>query len=86
MAERPDGGRIPFRPYPTPLLGDDGEVIGAVNLLLDPRNEKGVEALRALARRCRRLAQAMTDPKTVGTLNGMAEDYEERACALPRLH
>ena len=35
VAERPDGSRINFRPYPTPVFADDGQLAGAVNLLLD---------------------------------------------------
>ncbi len=35
VAERPDGTRISFLPYPTPLLGRDGEVISGINLLIE---------------------------------------------------
>ena len=35
IAERPDGSRFPFLPYPTPIFDDEGEMIGAVNLLVD---------------------------------------------------
>src|SRR6187399_3322937 len=35
VAERPDGTRVNFRPYPTPVFDDDGQLAGAVNLLLD---------------------------------------------------
>ena len=35
IAERPDGTRIPFRPYPTLLCDADGKVTGAINLLID---------------------------------------------------
>jgi hypothetical protein len=31
------------------------------------------------ARRCRRLADGINDPKTLETLRKMAEDYEQRA-------
>ena len=31
VAERPDGGRVPFMPYPTPLRDEAGRVVGAVN-------------------------------------------------------
>jgi len=34
-AERPDGSRVRFRPYPTPMFDDEGTFIGAVNLLVD---------------------------------------------------
>ena len=34
LMERPDGTRVPFAPFPTPLRGSGGELTGAVNLLL----------------------------------------------------
>ena len=35
IAERPNGTRINFIPFPTPLFDEDGCLTGAVNLLLD---------------------------------------------------
>src|SRR5580692_609506 len=35
VAERPDGTRVSFIPYPTPLFDAEGELIGAVNMLVD---------------------------------------------------
>jgi PAS domain S-box-containing protein len=35
VAERPDGTRVPFMPYPTPLFDAQGELVGAINLLMD---------------------------------------------------
>ena len=35
VAERPDGTRVPFIPYPTPLFDDAGRLTGAVNMLVD---------------------------------------------------
>jgi PAS domain S-box-containing protein len=35
VAERPDGKRIPFIPYPTPLFDASGRLTGAINLLVD---------------------------------------------------
>jgi PAS domain-containing protein len=43
IAERPDGTRINFIPYPTPLFDDDGNLAGAVNLLLDVTPERRPE-------------------------------------------
>ncbi|MFJ3463402.1 PAS domain S-box protein [Achromobacter spanius] len=40
IIERPDGTRIPFAPYPTPLRDGDGNVIGAINMLVDISAEK----------------------------------------------
>ena len=44
IAERPDGRRIPFRPYPMPLRDAGGTVVGALNLLVDISDEKRAEA------------------------------------------
>jgi PAS domain S-box-containing protein len=35
IAERPDGTRVRFRPYPTPLRDASGQLVGGVNLLMD---------------------------------------------------
>lgn len=35
IAERPDGRRVAFEPYPTPLRSADGALVGAVNVLVD---------------------------------------------------
>ncbi|PWT86461.1 MAG: histidine kinase [Proteobacteria bacterium] len=35
IAERPDGTRIRFLPFPTPLRDASGQIIGAINLLMD---------------------------------------------------
>jgi signal transduction histidine kinase/ActR/RegA family two-component response regulator len=46
IAERPDGSRRWFTPYPTPLHDDFGRVIGGINMLVDITKSK--EAERAL--------------------------------------
>jgi two-component sensor histidine kinase len=50
VAERPDGSRIVFEPYPTPLHDGAGRAIGAVNMLVDITQRKATEQqLRLLA-------------------------------------
>ena len=44
IAERPDGSRVPFIPYPTPLHDADGRLVGAVNMLVDITERKQAEA------------------------------------------
>src|SRR5262249_13644192 len=39
IAERPDGTRVRFRPFPTPLRDPSGALIGAINLLMDITEE-----------------------------------------------
>ncbi|MEI9419183.1 PAS domain S-box protein [Mesorhizobium sp. Cs1321R2N1] len=43
IAERPDGIRIPFIPYPTPMRDADGNVIGGINMLVDVSERKQAE-------------------------------------------
>ena len=43
VAERPDGTRVPFIPYPTPLFDASGALTGAVNILIDITDRKQVE-------------------------------------------
>jgi PAS domain S-box-containing protein len=47
IAERPDGTRVNFVPYPTPLHDSNGKLIGAINMLVDITDrKKAEEALR----------------------------------------
>jgi PAS domain S-box-containing protein len=43
VAERPDGTRVPFIPYPTPLRDGKGRVVGAINMLVDISERKQAE-------------------------------------------
>jgi PAS domain S-box-containing protein len=43
IAEKPDGTRVPFIPYPTPILNEAGDLIGAVNMLVDITDRKRAE-------------------------------------------
>ncbi len=44
ICERPDGTRVPFIPYPTPLRDEAGALVGAVNMLVDVSERKEAEA------------------------------------------
>lgn len=47
MAERPDGTRVMFQPYPTPVRDDDGTMIGAINVMVDvTERNRAEQALR----------------------------------------
>jgi PAS domain S-box-containing protein len=43
IAERPDGSRVSFIPYPTVIEDPDGRLLGAVNVLIDITDRKEVE-------------------------------------------
>ena len=51
IAERPDGTRVRFAPYPTPLFDGRGNLTGAVNMLLDitERHEAELQSARLAA-------------------------------------
>ncbi len=51
MAERPDGTRVPFIPYPTPLYDETGALVGAINMLVDISERKRTEEQQALLMR-----------------------------------
>jgi len=78
IAERPDGTRFAFRPYPTPLFDDEGKFIGALNMLVDVTDEQS-GVLHEQAERCRRLARATYDRATSKVLGEMASEYEKIA-------
>jgi PAS domain S-box-containing protein len=44
IGERPDGSRVSFVPYPTPLRDSSGKLIGAINMLVDITDRKRAEA------------------------------------------
>ncbi len=79
LAERPDGTRVMFAPYPTPLLDETGEIVGAVNILIDVTEACQAGELRAQAMRCRRLARSLTDQRAIDTLLLMATEYDDKA-------
>ena len=81
IALRPDGTRVAFRPYPTPLFDEDGRLTGAVNMLVDISEEQS-ESLKEQAARCRRLARSTNDRRTSDILKTMASGYEETAASL----
>ena len=76
IAERPDGSRVAFRPYPTPLMDEQGSFVGAVNMLIDVSDQQA-EALAEQAERCRRLACATYDRQTSKVLGDMAERFDK---------
>jgi PAS domain S-box-containing protein len=81
VAERPDGTRVIFKPYPTPIL-KDSQLLGAVNILVDITDTAHAHELWAQAEKARRLAGTVLDPATADTLERLAEEYESKAIAL----
>jgi PAS domain S-box-containing protein len=82
VAQRPDGTRVTFRPFPTPLLDADGELVGAINILIDVTDARQAAELRTQAARCRRLAGDLGDAQTGEALRRMAAEYDAKALGL----
>ncbi|TGT91258.1 MULTISPECIES: chemotaxis protein CheB [unclassified Mesorhizobium] len=67
VAERPDGVRVPFLAYPTPLRDAAGKVTGAVNMLVDITERKRAEEL---AERLAAIVASSDDAIISKTLDG----------------
>jgi PAS domain S-box-containing protein len=76
IAERPDGTRVPFMPYPTPLFDDSGALIGAVNMLIDITDRKRAEEVK---RRLSSIVQFSDDGIISKNLQGIIESWNAGA-------
>ncbi|HYI43438.1 MAG TPA: PAS domain-containing protein [Sphingomicrobium sp.] len=81
IAMRPDGSRVAFKAYPTPIHDENGDLLGAINMLIDISDEQA-DVLADQAARCHRLARATHDRECAVMLETMAAEYEETAAAL----
>lgn len=95
IAERPDGKRIPFTPYPTPLFDGDGNLVGAVNMLVDiSRHKHAAERQQGLINELNhRVKNTLATVQSIAaqTFRGHAEvlridRFEERLMALAKAH
>ncbi|QEL26013.1 PAS domain S-box protein [Bosea sp. F3-2] len=76
VAERPDGVRIPFLAYPTPLHDAAGKVTGAVNMLVDITARKRAEEL---AERLAAIVESSDDAIISKTLDGIVTTWNSGA-------
>lgn len=82
IAARPDGTRVTFMPFPTPIFDANDRLIGAVNMLVDVTELRQPRDLREQAIRCERLAAGVGDQQASEALQLMAIQYTIRAEAL----
>src|SRR3546814_9491081 len=76
MAERPDGSRVRFAAYPTPLFDAEGQLSGAVNMLLDvsARHTAEIQAAHLAA-----VVASSTDAIISKSLNGIVQSWNAGA-------
>jgi PAS domain S-box-containing protein len=96
IAERPDGTRVPFIPFPTPLHDAQGNLIGAINMLVDISERKGAEnrqrvLIDELNHRVKNTlatvqSLAKQTARHTGSINEFVPSFEARLIALARAH
>ncbi|HEY9580470.1 MAG TPA: PAS domain S-box protein [Rhizorhapis sp.] len=76
IAERPDGSRVRFAAYPTPLFDAEGQLSGAVNMLLDvsARHTAEIQAAHLAA-----VVASSTDAIISKSLNGIVQSWNAGA-------
>ncbi len=94
VAERPDGTRVTFQPYPTPFFDTNGQLLGAVNMLVDvSERQASAERQRLLSNEVNHRAnnllavvQALVRMADAPTVPELKRSLEGRIKALAHAH
>lgn len=96
VAERPDGTRVPFIPFPTPLHDANGKLIGAINMLVDITERKQAESrqkvlideLNHRVKNTLATIQSLARQTALhsDSLESFSNQFESRLIALARAH
>jgi PAS domain S-box-containing protein len=76
VAERPDGSRVPFLPFPTPLFDASGALVGAVNMLMDLTDRKRADSYE---QRLGAIIESSDDAIVSKNLNGIITSWNSGA-------
>jgi PAS domain S-box-containing protein len=75
IAERPDGTRVPLMCFPSPLLDEHGELLGAINVLMDLSQQLRSQALLEQAQE-REASRVAARAEIAGDLARSRRDFE----------
>jgi PAS domain S-box-containing protein len=76
VLERPDGTRVRFRAYPTPLMDEAGAMVGALNTLIDVTEYERAEEIR---QRLVSIVESSQDAIVAKDLNGIITNWNHGA-------
>ncbi|HYC68828.1 PAS domain S-box protein [Brevundimonas sp.] len=94
VAERPDGSRLTFTPYPTLLRDSSGAVVGAINVLVDITERKRADEAQKLLidELNHRVKNTLATVQSIAlqtqrwTPEAFTERFEDRLIALSKAH